>query len=194
MRSVGAIWLAAALAATPAARAAEAVATFAGGCFWCTEADFEKLDGVHAAVSGYTGGHVDAPSYAAVSAGGTGHAEAVEIRFDPDRISYERLLAVFWHSIDPYTADAQFCDRGSQYRSAIFVHDEAQRTAAERSRAALMQQYPTRPPVVTEIVAAQRFWPAEPYHQDSARRNPLRYHYYRRGCGRDRRLDQLWGR
>lgn len=181
-----------ALAISPA-RAADAVATFAGGCFWCSESDFEKVPGVVSAVSGYIGGQVDHPSYEEVSAGGTGHAEAVEIRFDPAQVSYERLLQIYWHSIDPYTADAQFCDHGRQYRSAIFVHDDAQRTAAERTRAELAQRYPDRPPIVTEIVAAGLFWPAEAYHQDYYKKNPVRYRYYRWGCGRDQRLDELWG-
>lgn len=181
------------LAAVSPARAAEAVATFAGGCFWCTESDFEKVPGVVSAVSGYTGGAVDRPSYQEVSAGGTGHAEAVEIRFDPAQVSYERLLEIYWHSIDPYTADAQFCDRGQQYRSAIFFHDDAQRATAERTRAELAKRYPDRPPIVTGIVAAGRFWPAEAYHQDYYKKNPVRYRYYRWGCGRDQRLDELWG-
>lgn len=175
------------------ARAEEAVATFAGGCFWCTESDFEKVPGVVSAVSGYIGGTVDRPSYQEVSAGGTGHAEAVEIRFDPGQVSYERLLEIYWHSIDPYTAAAQFCDHGPQYRSAIFVHDQTQRAAAERTKAELARRHPDRPPIATEIVAAGRFWPAEDYHQDYYKKNPLRYRYYRWGCGRDQRLDELWG-
>jgi peptide-methionine (S)-S-oxide reductase len=184
--------LLACIAAAPAA-AAEARATFAGGCFWCTEADFEKVDGVIEAVSGYTGGGVEQPSYTQVSAGGTGHAEAVQITYDPAVVSYEHLLDVYWRSVDPYTANAQFCDRGSQYRTAIFVHDEMQRALAERSKAALERQYPDRPPIVTEIAAAGRFWAAEEYHQDYYEKNPLRYNYYRWSCGRDQRLDELWG-
>lgn len=182
-----------AITAPVCARAGEAVATFAGGCFWCTESDFEKVPGVLSAVSGYTGGSVDNPGYQQVSAGHTGHAEAVEVRFDPAVTSYERLLDVYWHSVDPYTPDAQFCDHGSQYRTAIFVHDEAQRAAAERTKAQLEEQYPDRTPIVTQIVAAARFWPAEDYHQDYYRKNPVRYRYYRWGCGRDQRLDELWG-
>lgn len=176
-----------------AAGAAEAVATFAGGCFWCTESDFEKVPGVLSATSGYTGGTLDSPTYAQVSSGRSGHIESVEVRFDPAVVGYERLLEVFWHSIDPYTPDAQFCDHGPQYRSAIFYHDEAQRAAAERTREALQDQYPGRPEIVTEIVPATRFWPAEDYHQDYYRKNPVRYRYYRWGCGRDQRLDELWG-
>ncbi|MEQ1438404.1 peptide-methionine (S)-S-oxide reductase MsrA [Fontimonas sp. SYSU GA230001] len=180
------------LCLSTAARAAESVATFAGGCFWCTESDFEKVPGVISVVSGYTGGRVEHPSYQQVSAGGTGHAEAVEVRFDPALVSYEQLLDIYWHSVDPYTPAAQFCDHGSQYRTAIFVHDDAQRRAAERSRDALQKQFPDRGPIVTEIVAATRFWPAEDYHQDYYRKNPVRYRYYRWSCGRDQRLDELW--
>lgn len=177
----------------PTARAAESVATFAGGCFWCTESDFEKVPGVLSAVSGYTGGTVDDPGYGQVSAGRTGHAEAVELRFDPALVSYDRLLEIYWHSVDPYTPDAQFCDHGPQYRTAIFVHDDAQRAAAERSRNALQQQFPDRPPIVTQIVPATRFWAAEDYHQDYYKKNPARYRYYRWSCGRDQKLDELWG-
>ncbi|MEW6168960.1 MAG: peptide-methionine (S)-S-oxide reductase MsrA [Pseudomonadota bacterium] len=186
-------WLLVCVAATPAAIAAEARATFAGGCFWCTEADFEKVDGVIKAVSGYTGGGVEQPSYTQVSSGATGHAEAVQITYDPAVVSYEHLLDVYWHSVDPYTANAQFCDHGSQYRTAIFVHDEVQRALAERSKVALARQYPDRPPIVTEIADAGRFWAAEDYHQDYYEKNPLRYNYYRWSCGRDQRLDELWG-
>lgn len=178
----------------PAARAAEGVAIFASGCFWCTEADFEKVEGVIGAESGYIGGHVDQPRYEQVSAGSTGHIEAVRVHFDPDRVSYEDLLAVYWRNVDPYTANAQFCDKGPQYRSAIFPIDAAQRAAAERSRDALAARYPDRPAIVTEILPATRFWPAEAYHQDYAKKNPIRYRYYRNGCGRDRRLKELWGK
>lgn len=178
----------------PAVRAAEAVATFAGGCFWCAESDFEKIPGVTSVVSGYTGGTVERPTYEQVSAGHTGHAESIEVHFDPALTSYERLLEVFWRSIDPYTPDAQFCDHGPQYRSAIFVHDDAQRAAAERSRAELQKQFPDRAPIVTQITGATRFWPAEDYHQDYYKKNPARYRYYRWGCGRDQRLDELWGK
>lgn len=193
MNTLRATLLALAAMAGPAAQAATSVATFAGGCFWCTEADFERVPGVIAVVSGYTGGHVDDPSYEEVSAGGTGHVEAVEIRFDPAVVSYARLLEIYWHSIDPYDADGQFCDRGPQYRSAIFVHDAAQRAAAERSKAELAQRYPDRPAIVTPILPAVRFWVAEVAHQDYHRKNPVRYRYYRWGCGRDARLDALWG-
>lgn len=170
-----------------------AYATFAGGCFWCIEADFEKVAGVLTVTSGYTGGHLANPTYAQVSAGGTGHAEAVRILYDPEVVTYEELLEVFWHNIDPTVADRQFCDVGDQYRSGIFYHDEAQREAAERSRADLERSKPFPEPVVTEIVSATAFYPAEAYHQDYSKKNPLRYAYYRNGCGRDRRLKELWG-
>jgi peptide-methionine (S)-S-oxide reductase len=172
---------------------ASAKATFAGGCFWCVEADFDKIEGVLSTTSGYIGGKVDNPTYEQVSAGGTGHAEAVEIEFDPKRVSYERLLEHFWHTVDPTVKDRQFCDIGSQYRTAIFYHDEAQRRAAEASKAALRKSKPFPQPIVTEAVAAARFYPAEEYHQDYYKKNPLRYAYYRNGCGRDARLKQLWG-
>lgn len=168
-------------------------ATFAGGCFWCIEADFEKVDGVLTVTSGYTGGHVSNPTYEQVSAGGTGHTEAIRVVYDPDVVTYEELLEVFWHNIDPTVADRQFCDIGDQYRSGIFVHDEEQRRAAERSRAELERTKPFREPIVTEITSATSFYPAEAYHQDYSKRNPLRYSYYRKGCGRDRRLKELWG-
>ena len=168
-------------------------ATFAGGCFWCIEADFEKVDGVVTATSGYTGGRVKNPSYEEVSAGGTGHTEAIRVVFDPEVVSYRELLETFWHNIDPTVADRQFCDMGSQYRSAIFYHDEAQREAAEQSLAELERSKPFPEPIVTEITAAAAFYPAEAYHQDYYKKNKLRYSYYRKGCGRDRRLAELWG-
>ena len=168
-------------------------ATFAGGCFWCIEADFEKIDGVVAATSGYTGGTVKNPSYEEVSAGGTGHTEAIRVVFNPEVVSYRELIEAFWHNIDPTVADRQFCDMGSQYRSAIFYHDEEQREAAEQSLAELERSKPFPEPVVTEITAAAAFYPAEAYHQDYYKKNKLRYSYYRKGCGRDRRLAELWG-
>jgi peptide-methionine (S)-S-oxide reductase len=178
-------------AATPPA--AEAVATFAGGCFWCMEPPFEKLPGVRSVVSGYIGGHTTDPTYKQISAGGTGHAEAVQILYDPTRISYEQLLYVFWRNIDPLVDDRQFCDRGSQYRPAIFVHDDAQRAAAEASRRELEAAGRFPRPIATEIAAAGRFYPAEEEHQDYYKKNPLRYNYYRFNCGRDARLQELWG-
>jgi peptide-methionine (S)-S-oxide reductase len=177
----------------PAAPPGSAVATFAGGCFWCMEAPFDKLDGVLATTSGYTGGMRTNPTYEEVSSGRTGHAEAVQVLYDPKRISYEKLLDVFWHNIDPTVKDRQFCDVGNQYRSAIFVHTDAQRSAAEASKAALEKSKPFSAPIVTPIVAAAEFWPAEEYHQDYYIKNPVRYAYYRTGCGRDARLKQLWG-
>jgi peptide-methionine (S)-S-oxide reductase len=179
------------LALPVAARAESAVATFAGGCFWCMEPPFESLPGVVSVTSGYTGGAQADPSYEEVSAGTTGHAEAVEIVYDPARVSFEKLLEVFWRNIDPTVAGRQFCDVGSQYRSAVFVHDAAQRKAAEASRDAVQRRLGV--PVKTEIADAGRFYRAEEYHQDYAQKNPLRYRYYRHGCGRDARLRELWG-
>src|SRR5262249_23013786 len=169
-----------------------ATATFAGGCFWCVESDFDKVDGVISTTSGYTGGKTPNPSYHDVSAGVTGHAESVEIVFDPKRVTYEKLLEHFWHTVDPTVKDRQFCDVGSQYRTAIFYHGDAQRRAAEASKAAVEKSKPFPDPIVTEIVAAGPFYPAEDYHQDYYKKNPLRYTYYRNGCGRDARLKQLW--
>lgn len=170
-----------------------AVATFAGGCFWCMEPPFDALEGVLSTTSGYTGGHTKNPTYREVSAGGTGHAEAVQVAYNPEKISYERLLEIFWRNIDPLDEGGQFCDRGSQYRSAIFYHDDTQRRLAEESRKALEASGRFSQPIVTEIVAATEFYPAEEYHQDYYRKNPIRYKYYRWGCGRDPRLTALWG-
>lgn len=168
-------------------------ATFAGGCFWCMEAPFDKLPGVVSVTVGYTGGHVQNPTYEQVSAGGTGHAEAVQIVFDPARISYSKLLEVYWHNIDPTVKDRQFCDVGHQYRSAIFVANEEQRRVALQSREALEKTKPFRDSVVTEIDPAGEFYKAEEYHQHYYKKNPLRYAFYRAACGRDRRLKELWG-
>ncbi|MCZ6895123.1 MAG: peptide-methionine (S)-S-oxide reductase MsrA [Gammaproteobacteria bacterium] len=170
-----------------------AVATFAGGCFWCMEPPFDVVDGVISTTSGYTGGHVDDPTYHQVSSGSTGHAEAVRIIYDPKRVNYEDLLKIFWHNIDPTKADRQFCDRGSQYRPAIFYHGEAQRDAALASLAQIEKTKPFKDPIRTEIVAATEFFVAEDYHQDFYVTNPIRYKHYRFGCGRDRRLNQIWG-
>jgi len=170
-----------------------AVATFAGGCFWCMEPPFDKLDGVISTISGYTGGTTQRPTYEQVSAGRTGHAEAVQVTYDPSKVSYEKLLDVFWHNIDPTVKDRQFCDVGSQYRSAIFVHDAEQRRLAEASKAALERTKPFKEAIVTPVVDAGAFYPAEEYHQDFYKKNPIRYQYYRIGCGRDLRLQQLWG-
>ena len=165
-------------------------AIFAGGCFWCTESDFEKVPGVVSAVSGYAGGAMRAPSYEEVSAGGTGHRESVEVTFDPQKVSYAKLLDVFWHSIDPTDDAGQFCDHGSQYRSAIFYRNDEQRRLAEDSKIAAMKVVGR---VYTDILPATVFYPAEDYHQDYYRRNPVRYRFYRFNCGRDERLRQLWG-
>ncbi|MHB8836740.1 MAG: peptide-methionine (S)-S-oxide reductase MsrA [Candidatus Methylomirabilia bacterium] len=168
-------------------------ATFAGGCFWCMEGPFDKLAGVLSTTSGYTGGGKKNPTYEEVSAGGTGHAESVRVVYDPALITYERLLDVFWHNIDPLARDRQFCDVGNQYRSAVFYHDETQRRAAETSKAALDVSGRLKGQIATQIVPAGEFWPAEEYHQDYYRKNPIRYRYYRGGCGRDSRLKELWG-
>jgi peptide-methionine (S)-S-oxide reductase len=192
VRVVLALLLAAA-AAVAGAQNTTAKATLAGGCFWCVEADFDKVPGVISTTSGYIGGTVANPSYEQVASKKTGHAEAVEIVFDPARVSYEQLLEKFWHSIDPTTKDAQFCDHGSPYRTAIFAHDAAQLKAAQASLAALQKSKPFKEPIVTEIVMAGPFYRAEDYHQDYYKKNPIRYQYYRSSCGRDARLKQLWG-
>lgn len=170
-----------------------AVATFAGGCFWCMEPPFDKLDGVISTTSGYTGGQVKEPTYKQVSGGGTGHTEAVRIVYDPAKIGYQKLLEVFWRNIDPTTEDAQFCDHGDQYRSGIFYHGEEQRKLAEQSKQALADNGPFDKAIVTEIVAASEFYPAEEYHQDYYLKNPLRYKLYRYNCGRDQFLEKYWG-
>ena len=176
-----------------AAQATTETAIFAGGCFWCVEADFDKVAGVISTTSGYTGGTVANPTYEQVSSERTGHAEAVQIVFDPAKVSYEKLLDYFWRTIDPTTKDRQFCDHGSPYRTAIFTHDEAQAKAARASLATLEKIKPFKEPIVTEIVMAGAFYPAEEYHQDYYKKNPLRYQYYRSSCGRDARLKELWG-
>ncbi|WP_020409571.1 peptide-methionine (S)-S-oxide reductase MsrA [Hahella ganghwensis] len=177
--------------ATQAEETAEAI--FASGCFWCTESDFEKVPGVTGAVSGYIGGHQDNPSYNQVSAGVTGHAEAVKVSYDPEIVTYEELLKVYWHSVDPLAENRQFCDSGSQYRSAIFYLNDQQKTLAETSKQTLANSGLLDGPIKTEITAASRFWDAEGYHQDYYKKNPIRYKLYRYGCGRDARLEELWG-
>jgi peptide-methionine (S)-S-oxide reductase len=180
--------------AAPAAMpAGSAKATFAGGCFWCVESDFDKVPGVLSTTSGYTGGTVANPSYEQVSAKHTGHAEAVEIVFDPKQVSYAQLVEHFWRTIDPTTVDRQFCDVGSPYRTAIFVHDAEQMRVVRDSLAALEKSKPFKEPIVTQVVMAGPFYAAEDYHQDYYKKNPVRYNYYRAGCGRDARLAQLWG-
>lgn len=171
-----------------------AVAVFAGGCFWCTESDFDKVPGVLSTTSGYTGGHVANPSYEEVSAGQSGHMEAVQVRYDPRQISYAQLLQAYWPTIDPLNADGQFCDHGSQYRSAIFYSNPQQQQLAEASKAALAASGRWSQPIATLILPASTFYPAEDYHQDYHNKNPLRYTYYRHGCGRDERLQEVWGK
>jgi peptide-methionine (S)-S-oxide reductase len=170
-----------------------AIATFAGGCFWCMEGPFDKLTGVISTTSGYTGGHTQNPTYKQTSSGNTGHTEAVQIVYDPKQVGYEKLLDVFWHNIDPTTPDQQFCDRGSQYRSEIFYHDDQQKQLADASKSVLNKSKPFKQAIVTQITKASTFYAAEDYHQDYYKKNPVRYKYYRYGCGRDKRLEQLWG-
>jgi len=171
-----------------------ATATFAGGCFWCMEPPYDKLDGVISTTSGYTGGRKKNPTYEEVSGGTTGHAEAVQVTYDPTKVSYQKLLEVFWKNIDPFTPNAQFCDHGSQYRSAIFYHDEEQKRLAEASKQELEKSGRFTQPIVTEIVPAGEFYPAEDYHQDYYQNNPVRYKYYRYRCGRDEALEKIWGK
>ena len=175
------------------AQAATAKAIFAGGCFWCVESDFDKVDGVLSTTSGYTGGTVANPSYEQVSAKHSGHAEAVEVVFDPARVSYEKLVEHYWRTIDPTTKDRQFCDVGTPYRTAIFAIGDEQLKVAQASKAALEKSKPFKEPIVTEVVLATAFYPAEDYHQDYYKKNPLRYQYYRLSCGRDARVKALWG-
>ena len=174
-------------------RAVTAKAIFAGGCFWCVESDFDKIPGVISTTSGYTGGKTVKPTYEQVSSHRTGHAEAVEVLYDPAKVTYQRLVEYFWHTIDPTVKDQQFCDKGSPYRSAIYPQNDEQLKIAQASRAALEKSKPFKEPIVTEITLATAFYPAEEYHQDYYKKNPVRYKYYRNGCGRDARLTQLWG-
>jgi peptide-methionine (S)-S-oxide reductase len=171
-----------------------AVAVFAGGCFWCTEADFDKLPGVLETTSGYIGGSIENPTYEEVSSGRSGHIEAVQVRFDPRQTSYAKLLEAFWPTIDPVNGNGQFCDNGPQYRSAIFYLDAEQQRLAEASKTALAASGRLQQPIATVILAATTFYAAEDYHQDYHTKNPLRYRYYRHGCGRDQRLQALWGK
>jgi peptide-methionine (S)-S-oxide reductase len=168
-----------------------AKATFAGGCFWCMEPPFDKVDGVVSTTSGYTGGTKKNPSYEEVSSGGTGHAESVQVVYDPAKVSYAKLLYVYWHNVDPTVANRQFCDVGEQYRTAIFYHDAEQKRLAEESKAEVQKKLGK--PVLTQIVAASAFYAAEDYHQDYYMKNPIRYKFYRNGCGRDARLQEIWG-
>ncbi|MEN8166769.1 MAG: peptide-methionine (S)-S-oxide reductase MsrA [Pseudomonadota bacterium] len=168
-------------------------AILAGGCFWCIESDFEKLEGVVDVVSGYTGGQLKNPSYMQVSAGSSGHLEVVKVTFDPAQIDYQQILDYFWWHIDPTRDDGQFCDRGEQYRPAIFYQGAEQKAVAEASRARIESIKPFPEAIKVELIPASTFYPAEDYHQDYARKNPLRYRYYRYSCGRDRRVTELWG-
>ena len=181
------------LALTPAQAQTRAVAIFAGGCFWCMEPPFDKLDGVLATTSGYIGGTKADPTYEQVTSGRTGHYEALQVEYDPARVSYQQLLEVFWRNIDPLDASGQFCDKGPQYRSGIFVLNDSQRAAAQASKAALEESGKLLGRIVTEILPAAKFYPAEAYHQDYYRKNSASYTYYRWSCGRDRRLKKLWG-
>ena len=178
----------------PAAPAVSAKATFAGGCFWCMEQPYDVLPGVISTTSGYIGGQKKNPTYEEISTGRTGHTEAVQVVYDPKKVTYEKLLDVFWRNIDPTVKNQQFCDHGSQYRSGIFYHDDEQKRLAEASKTTLDRTKPFTQPIVTEITRATEFYPAEDYHQDYYIKSPLRYKYYRSGCGRDNRLKQLWGK
>ena len=175
------------------AQTKNAVATFAGGCFWCMEEVYDKVPGVISTTSGYMGGSKRNPTYEEVSAGVTGHTEVVQVAYDPAKVSYAKLLDAFWRNIDPTVRDRQFCDVGSQYRTEIFVHNDEQRAAAEQSKEAIAKSKPFKEPLVTPITKAGEFWPAEAYHQDYHQKNPVRYKYYKTGCGREARLKQLWG-
>jgi peptide-methionine (S)-S-oxide reductase len=174
-----------------AAYAKERVAIFAGGCFWCMEGPFDKLEGVLSTISGYTGGHTENPSYEETSSGTTGHYEAVEVVYDPAKVSYQQLLNVYWKNVDPFDAHGQFCDKGPQYRAAIFVMNEEEKVLANKSKAALQERLNGKATVVTEILPAQKFYAAEDYHQNYYINNPIRYKYYRYACGRDKRLEQV---
>lgn len=169
-------------------------ATFAGGCFWCLEEALDKVDGVVSTTSGYTGGRKTRPTYEEVSAGGTGHTESVQVMYDPQKVTYTKLLETFWHNIDPTTPDQQFCDKGHQYRSAIFYHDDNQQRLAEESKQWVDKSKPFKEPIVTEIVPASEFYPAEEYHQNFYQKNPIRYKFYKYNCGRAQRLETLWGK
>ena len=179
--------------AAPAKTTRTELATFAMGCFWCGETQFETLPGVKSVISGYSGGREERPTYEQVSAGETGHYESIQITFDPAVVSYAKLLDMFWHGIDPTQSNGQFCDHGRQYRSVVFVHDATQKKLADDSRRAIEASGVLKQPIVTEILPYTKFWPAEEYHQDFWKKDPQRYTSYREGCGRDRRLAELWG-
>ncbi|WP_444911431.1 peptide-methionine (S)-S-oxide reductase MsrA [Microbulbifer sp. JMSA004] len=167
-------------------------AIFAGGCFWCMEPPFDKVDGVLETTSGYSGGHVKNPTYEQVSSGGTGHAEVVQVKYDANKVSYSDLLNIFWHNVDPFDSGGQFCDRGDQYRAEIFYDNQEEKVLAEESKKKVEAELGKK--VVTQIKPAATFYPAEAYHQDYYQRNPLRYKYYRYRCGRDKRLEEVWGK
>ena len=169
-------------------------ATFAGGCFWCMEPPFDALAGVVSTTSGYMGGQKKNPTYEEVSAGITGHAEVLQVVYDPKKVSYEKLMDVYWHNVDPTVKDRQFCDGGTQYRTAVFHHTPEQKRIAEESKAKLEKTKPFKAPIVTPIQAAGDFWPAEEYHQDYYKKNPVRYKFYSTSCGRAARLEELWGK
>ena len=190
-KTIVAMGLTALTALTTAAHAATATAVFAGGCFWCTESDFEKLPGVVAAESGYTGGKIANPTYEAVSAGSTGHTEAVRVTYDPDKVSYSQLVEYFWHTIDPSEKDSQICDMDNQYRTGIYWDSEAERQVAQASKAALLKSGLFKE-VNTEVKHADPFYLAEDYHQDYYKKNPIRYKYYRLNCGRDAQIKRVW--
>ncbi len=181
------------MASQPDAASGQKTAIFAGGCFWCVEQFFDKVDGVVSATSGYTGGDAEDPTYEQVTAGGTGHTEAVKVIYDPDQVGYDELLSVFWHNIDPTDTGGQFCDRGESYRDAIFYSNDEQQDAARASKQALKDDPDAPSPIATPIVAASEFYPAEKYHQNYYEKNPLRYKFYVTACGRYDRLDELWG-
>jgi peptide-methionine (S)-S-oxide reductase len=181
-------------AADSAADSRRDIATFAGGCFWCLEEALDKVDGVLSTTSGYTGGQKTGPTYEEVSAGGTGHTESVQVMYDPQKVSYSTLLDVFWRNIDPTTPDQQFCDKGHQYRAAIFYHNDTQKRLAEESRQRVDKSKPFKEAIVTEITPASGFYPAEEYHQNFYQKNPIRYKFYKFNCGRAQRLEALWGK
>ncbi len=187
----GAMLVAASLAPSPGHSGEMATAIFAGGCFWCVESDFDTIDGVTETVSGYIGGTLENPGYKQVTAGGTGHYEAVKITYDPAKVSYDALLTAFWHSVDPTDAGGQFCDRGESYLTAIFATDAAQLEAAKAAKAEIAKDLGAD--IATAVLAAPTFYPAEDYHQDYYKKNPIRYKYYRYSCGRNARVEDLWG-
>ena len=193
VKFVAALFLTVSMSLCAAAANDEALAIFAGGCFWCVESDFDHVPGVTRSISGYTGGTLKNPTYSDVVRGGTGHREAVQIFYDPSKVTYEMLLEVFWHSVDPTDGGGQFCDRGVSYETAVFETSLDQRRSAEASKKALMSSGALKKPIVTKIKGAGKFYPAEDYHQGYYKNNPVRYKFYRYNCGRDQRVEELWG-